>query len=170
MVLSLMSFARSLGIAMIVLLVAACTTTTGPPAPHPSLPPRQVPSAPPPTYPAPPPPASHPPPAPAPTPAPSTPVVPAPHADPSVTVALREQSVAAEMNGDHDRAVALIERALRIEPNNPQLWIDLAHLHLDEGDKAGAEQFARKALLFTKSRPDLEQQAYAVISDAQRAQ
>jgi len=104
-------------------------------------------------------------PAPAPTPAPP----PANRPDPAVTLALREQSLAAAARGDNEQAIALIERALRIEPDRAELWIDLARLHLDEGDAAGAEQFARKALLFTRKRPDLEQSAYSVISEAQRA-
>jgi tetratricopeptide (TPR) repeat protein len=149
-------------IAIATLLLAACATTpghpTGGPAPAPGQPspyPPSSPQAPAPT------------PAPAPVPAPAIP--PASRPDPTVTLALREQSLAAAARGDTQQAIALIERALRIEPNRAELWIDLARLHLDEGDTVGAEQFARKALLFTRDRPDLEQRAYTVISQAQRS-
>ena len=54
-------------------------------------------------------------------------------------------------------------------PTARQLWIELARCHLKEGNTAQAEQFARKALLFTGNRYDLEQQAWVVIADA-RAQ
>jgi hypothetical protein len=120
-------------------------------------------------------PPTYPPTAPAPLPGPTQTPAPAPappppsRPDPAVTLALREQSLAAAARGDTEQAIALIERALRIEPSRAELWIDLARLHLDEGDAAGAEQFARKALLFTRNRPDLEQSAYSVISQAQRA-
>jgi len=165
MVLRLTSAARALCVAALSLLAVACVTTSssGYPAPRPS--PTTTPSGAPPSS-SPAPPTPYPYPQSQPAPAPSAPS--APRADPSVTLALREQSVAAAARGDHDQAVALIERALRIEPSRPELWIDLARLHLEEGDKSGAEQFARKALLFTKNRPDLEQQAYTLISNAQR--
>jgi tetratricopeptide (TPR) repeat protein len=106
---------------------------------------------------------------PAPAPAPRPPVSEQSRPDPGVTLALREQSLEAASRGDNEQAIALIERALRIEPDRAELWIDLARLHLEEGDTTGAEQFARKALLFTRGRPDLEQRAYSVISEAQRA-
>jgi len=56
--------------------------------------------------------------------------------------------------------------AIRIQPDSAQLWIELARCHLKEGNAAQAEQFARKALLFTGNRYDLEQQAWVVIADA----
>jgi Flp pilus assembly protein TadD len=150
-------------------LLAACATSPGPATggasrPAPSPVPRYPAPAPAPYPGSGPPPAQRP--APAPVPAPVPPAAPKP--DPSVTLALREQSLAAAARGDSAGAIALIERALRIEPNRAELWIDLARLHLDEGDAAGAEQFARKALLFTRDRPDLEQSAYSLISEAQR--
>jgi len=168
MVLRLNGAARAGCIALVALLAAACTTSGGYSSPRPTPQTAPAPHAPTTTYPAP----SYPAPGPysqtpsQPQPTPSAP--PTPHADPTVTLALREQSLAAAARGDRDQAVALIEKALRIEPNRPELWIDLARLHLEEGDKSGAEQFARKALLFTKDRPELEQQAYTLISDAQR--
>jgi hypothetical protein len=95
------------------------------------------------------------------------PVTAAPRPDPAVSLALREESLQAAGRGDTAEAIALIERAIRIEPDRPELWIDLARLHLEEGDAAAAEQFARKALLYTRNRHDLEQQAYLVIAEAQ---
>lgn len=156
-------------LAAMLLFVAGCATSPGyPPSggqtPPPSGQPPRYPTPAPSPYPSQTPPTQTPMPAPAPTPAPP----PASRPDPSVTLALREQSLAASARGDNEQAIALIERALRIEPDRPELWIDLARLHLDEGDAAGAEQFARKALLFTRNRPDLEQSAYSVISEAQR--
>ncbi len=150
--------------AMAVLLaLAGCATA---PAYPPSYPPSRAPAPPQTLPPATPTPAPYPedrsdgPPAP--------PVATTPRPDPSVTLALREESLQAASRGDTAQAIALIERAIRIEPDRPELWIDLARLHLDEGDAGGAEQFARKALLYTRKRYDLEQQAYLIISQAQR--
>jgi len=146
------------------LVMAGCATA-------PAYPPRQPAPYPPPggspsEVPAPQPPQPYP--GNVPAPAPRPPVSEQSRPDPGVTLALREQSLEAAARGDNEQAIALIERALRIEPDRPELWIDLARLHLEEGDTTGAEQFARKALLFTRGRPDLEQRAYAVISEAQR--
>lgn len=48
--------------------------------------------------------------------------------------------------GDFSSAAASIERALRIEPNNAALWVELGEIRLAEGDPAQAEMMARKAL------------------------
>ena len=140
------------------LTIAACSVPVGPtyPAPTPS------PAPTPPTQPAPPSPAPAPPVTPAPPPA-------APKPAPSVTLALVEQSDLARAQGDYDKAVALLERAIRIEPDRPELWLGLAKAHLAQGDYAGAEQFARKSLLFIGKRYDLEQQAWSVIGAAEAA-
>jgi hypothetical protein len=48
--------------------------------------------------------------------------------------------------GSYVQAAASIERALRIDPNNPVLWIELGEIKLAEGDRGQAEMMARKAL------------------------
>jgi len=152
---------RALPWIAVVVLLAGCATTPSYPSRPPPPPPQTVPPSAPsmpgqpaPTYP-------DQPPAPPSTATPTRP-------DPSVSLALREESLQAASRGDTAQAIALIERAIRIEPDRPELWLDLAKLHLEEGDYASAEQFARKALLYTRNHPELEQQAYVVISDAQR--
>jgi Flp pilus assembly protein TadD len=47
--------------------------------------------------------------------------------------------------GDYPAAAATLERALRIEPGAPALWLELARVRLLAGDFAQAEQLARKA-------------------------
>ena len=86
-----------------------------------------------------------------------------------MTLALVEQSKQAQALGDYDKAIALLERAIRIESDRPELWLDLASCHLAQGDYDAAEQFARKALLFTGSKFDMEQRAWSVIGAAQAA-
>lgn len=87
-----------------------------------------------------------------------------------VTLALQDESQRAAAAGDLPKAIQIIERAIRIQPDKPELWLDLARLHLKEGNPAQAEQFARKALLFTGQRYDLEQQAWVIIADARAAE
>jgi hypothetical protein len=88
----------------------------------------------------------------------------------SATLALQSDSQAAAASGDLPRAIQILERAIRISPDDPELWIELARLHLRDGNAAQAEQFARKALLFTGKRYDLEQQAWAIIGEARKSQ
>lgn len=94
----------------------------------------------------------------------------APKPQASATLALQSESQAAAANGDLPRAIQILERAIRISPDDPELWIELARLHLQDGNAAQAEQFARKALLFTGKRYDLEQQAWAIIGEARKSQ
>lgn len=100
------------------------------------------------------------------TPSPSN----APKPQASATLALQSQSQAAAAAGDLPRAIQILERAIRIAPDDAELWIELARLHLEDGNAAQAEQFARKALLFTGKRYDLEQQAWSIIGDARKSQ
>lgn len=47
--------------------------------------------------------------------------------------------------GDYGAASATLERALRIEPAAPELWLELARVRLLQGKFRQAEQLARKA-------------------------
>lgn len=87
---------------------------------------------------------------------------------PSVTVALREESRRAAEAGDLARAAAVLERAIRIEPGNGELWLDLAKVRLREGNAEAAEQLARKAVSLVEGQYRLEQEAYSVIDTARR--
>jgi tetratricopeptide (TPR) repeat protein len=62
------------------------------------------------------------------------------------TVALLAASRTARADGDYVAAGAVIERALAIDSNNPQLWVELAEIRFAAGDRPQAEELARKAL------------------------
>ena len=47
--------------------------------------------------------------------------------------------------GDYDQAEATLERGLRIEPNNPYLWFELARLSADYGNVKKARELASRA-------------------------
>lgn len=47
--------------------------------------------------------------------------------------------------GESEKAVATLERALRIDPRDPLLWLDLAEIRLEQGDRVQAAQLARRA-------------------------
>jgi tetratricopeptide (TPR) repeat protein len=64
----------------------------------------------------------------------------------SATQELLQQSRAARAAGNYGQATATTERALRIDPNNPALWLELGEIALASGETKQAETFARKAL------------------------
>jgi len=77
------------------------------------------------------------------------------------TQALLAQGRAARAAGSYVQASATIERALRIAPGDPRLWVELGEIQLATGDTAQAATLARKAL--TLAADDS-----AVIADAQK--
>jgi len=61
-------------------------------------------------------------------------------------IELRNQATIATRASDHTRAIGLLERALRIQPNDPQTYHDLAVNHLALDRPQQALQLARKGL------------------------
>ena len=60
--------------------------------------------------------------------------------------ALLQQSRSQQRAGDTNLAAATIERAIRIDPRNPWLWLELGQLQLSNGDYSQAESLGRKAM------------------------
>jgi Flp pilus assembly protein TadD len=59
---------------------------------------------------------------------------------------LVESSRMSQATGDFAHALADIERAIRIEPRNPYLWLELGEIHLSRGDSQQATAMAKKAV------------------------
>jgi Flp pilus assembly protein TadD len=76
---------------------------------------------------------------------------PKPRQENAASAGLLEQSRDERAVGSYAEAAASIERALRIDPNNPALWIELAEVKAAEGDLDQAEMMARKALTLAGS-------------------
>jgi tetratricopeptide (TPR) repeat protein len=129
-------------------LAAACTTLSTPSRPAPTPAPRPAPPAgearPPPT-PAPQPPSTQ---TPRSAPGPRSDTPPArPQSDASgASGALLQQAQAQRAAGSFPAARASLERALRLDPNNAVLWLELGELELQTGNSAQAASMARKAL------------------------
>jgi tetratricopeptide (TPR) repeat protein len=66
-------------------------------------------------------------------------------------------------------AASSIERALRIEPDNPLLWIELGKVRLAEGNYVQAENMARKAVSMSVNAPRAQSSAWRLIADSYRA-
>jgi len=154
---------RGAMIAVVCFTATACTSLSGP------LLPRRAPVP----MPAPPPPAgpersdapiATPAPAPLPAPGPSSTVPPRPQSDArSASSALLAQSRAERAAGSYAAATASIERALRLDPNNAELWIERGELELQTGNAAQAATMARKALTLTGSGGALATRAQRLL-------
>jgi hypothetical protein len=103
-------------------------------------------------------------------PAPAEPL-PAPRTAPpvsSASQALLTQSRGHQAAGRYEQAAASIERALRIEPRQPVLWLELGNIRLKEGDFAQAESMGRKALSLATGDTALTAKAEQLIAAARK--
>jgi hypothetical protein len=66
-------------------------------------------------------------------------------------------------------AASLIERALRIEPDNPLLWTELGKVRQAEGNYVQAENMGRKAVSMAVNAPRAQSGAWRLIADSYRA-
>jgi tetratricopeptide (TPR) repeat protein len=72
-------------------------------------------------------------------------------------------------SGDYEQAAATLERALRIEPDNPLLWIELGRDRLGQKDAAQADALGHKALSLAAGDPRAQAASWRLIADALRA-
>jgi uncharacterized protein HemY len=86
------------------------------------------------------------------------------------TRSLVTQAQTQAAHGDLPAASSTLDRALRIEPNNPLIWIELGRLRLTEGDAHQAEVCGRKALALASGDRGTQRQAGQLLADALRAQ
>lgn len=85
-------------------------------------------------------------------------------------VALLDRAQLDNNAGKRDAAGASLERALRIEPRNPWLWLELAQVRLAQGQYAQAITLARKSNSFAGRQPRLQSENWQVIGQARVAQ
>jgi Tfp pilus assembly protein PilF len=71
--------------------------------------------------------------------------------------------------GDYAGAAATLERALRIEPDNPLLWTELGRVQMGQNNPAQAEAMGRKSLALATGDPAAQSQAWHLIADSLRA-
>lgn len=82
--------------------------------------------------------------------------------------ALVAQSHRQAAGGDYGQAAATLERALRIEPDNPLVWVELGRVRLGEKDAAQADAMGRKALSLATGDPNAQAGSWRLIADALR--
>ena len=108
-------------------------------------------------------------PAPEPVPEPSPAPPPREYQLGSASRSLVDQAHAQMVAGNFVVAAGSIERALRIEPNNPLLWIELGKLRQAEGNHAQAENLGRKALSLATGDPRTQSSAWRLVAESLRA-
>lgn len=88
----------------------------------------------------------------------------------AATAALVAQAHKQEAAAAYEPAAATIERALRIEPENPLLWIELGQVRLSENNATQANGMGRKALALATGDAQAQSAAWHLIADTLRAQ
>jgi tetratricopeptide (TPR) repeat protein len=83
--------------------------------------------------------------------------------------ALVGQAQAQRRKGDLPGATVSLERALRIEPSNPLLWIEMGRLRMDQRNYPQAENMARKALSMSIGDDRTQAAAWQLVGDSQKA-
>ena len=83
--------------------------------------------------------------------------------------ALVQQASRQAASGNPQLAQSTLERALRIEPANPLLWIMLGQAHESEGQYALAGSMGRKAVQLASGDQRTQASAWRLIGDSLRA-
>lgn len=87
----------------------------------------------------------------------------------AVTTLLAKSTTQIEA-GEWEKAAALLERALRIEPRNANLWQRLAEVRLSQGQYAQAESLATKSNALASQDQTLQARNAQIIHQARMAQ
>jgi Tfp pilus assembly protein PilF len=87
----------------------------------------------------------------------------------SATSALVTYAHQQAASGDTAQAAATLERAVRIEPDNPLVWIELGRVRLAENNPTQANAMGRKALALATGDPAAQSSAWHLIADALRS-
>lgn len=83
--------------------------------------------------------------------------------------ALVTQAEAQRKKGDLPGASVALDRAMRIEPNNPLLWIEMGRLRMDQRNYPQAESMGRKALAMSVGDDATQSAAWELIAQSLRA-
>lgn len=71
--------------------------------------------------------------------------------------------------GQHERAMAILERGLKMAPRDHQLWYRLARARFLNGDYQQALSFAKRALSLTSSGGGQKSAVWRLVADIERA-
>ncbi len=91
-----------------------------------------------------------------PTPVPVPEPVPPEPNDSNAYGGLVTQASTAADRGDYEQALALLERAQRIDPDSAEIYLELAKTYAAKGDAALARATAERGLLYCRSQSDCD--------------
>ena len=66
---------------------------------------------------------------------------------------------------DYSMAIVLLERAIRLSPRDPNLWIRLSQGYLNNKNFELAEQYARKAIVLSKQDKETQRRAWLQLAN-----
>ncbi len=87
----------------------------------------------------------------------------------AATTALVAQAHRQAAAGDPQLAISSLERALRIEPDNPLLWIELGEIHESAGHFDQAAGLGHKALQLATGDPHAQSASWHLIAESLKA-
>jgi tetratricopeptide (TPR) repeat protein len=87
----------------------------------------------------------------------------------AAATALVAQAHRQAAGGDPQLAISTLERALRIEPDNPLLWIELGDVHEAAGHFEQAGGMGHKALQLATGDPHAQAASWRLIADSLKA-
>lgn len=99
---------------------------------------------------------------------PAAPAATTPRPGDDAIAALLQEAAVAESQGDVERAAALLERAIRVAPEDPLVWSRLAALRLRQNQGSQAEQMAAKSNRLAKGNPALKARNWRLIAEGRR--
>jgi tetratricopeptide (TPR) repeat protein len=156
---------QAIALVVVATLITGCKSLFGPPISRPQPPSQSGTSQPSPEIPTPP----------QPVPPPTQPTPPTPPAPTkefrlgAAAQALVKQGRAQSLKGEYPAAIATLERALRIEPDNPLVWLELGQTHLSAKNPQQAESMARKAIALATGNAQVQANGWRLIGDAYRS-
>lgn len=88
----------------------------------------------------------------------------------SPTQALTDKARAQAADGHYEAAAGSLERALRITPNDPELWIELAKIRLAQGEIDEAGDLATKSRTLAIGQPGLQASSWRLLAQVREQQ
>jgi len=88
----------------------------------------------------------------------------------AATASLLAAAAEATASARHGDAITYLERAVRIEPRNAELWIQLSGAHLADGNLSAANQHVRKAIALAGNDAALSRSAWLQLAEIREAE
>lgn len=86
--------------------------------------------------------------------------------NPIVVAGLQRDAQALNQAGESAKAAAILERAIRIQPRNPQLWHDLAQVRFTQERYQQAESLALRSNRYAARQSELKRANWRLIASS----